>query len=308
VSYPSFEQAAAVVDKFLALLEARGLRLQQGGAAESEALAMIDLLEMWKKPATRPSDPRNVVRAAMGFVDLAGKVVSVAGHSNFDELWPHLEMLNTTTVLQNAMSPVTDDAANKVIELYMACLAMGFSSNVALDHPTKSKGDNPDVMFDFRGQRWALALKTLHSTKARTIYDNIKKGADQIEASEAKYGLVVVNLKNVIDYDALWPSANIPLPEVEVIDRLQEQIRGIIAGLHEIPSTDWIAALGPERKAKPPVLYVAQAASSAIPQHGVGNALYMPVKAVVVDLCPEGDPVGAMKLARTLHDAMQQFV
>ncbi|MEN6542177.1 hypothetical protein [Parvibaculum sp.] len=36
-------------------------------------------------------------------------------------------------------------------ELYVACLAMTFGSNIALDHPVNSKGDNPDVMLDFRG-------------------------------------------------------------------------------------------------------------------------------------------------------------
>ncbi|MEK7428820.1 MAG: hypothetical protein V4514_14340 [Pseudomonadota bacterium] len=46
---------------------------------------------------------------------------------------------------------MTDDAANKVTELYVACLAMTFGSNIALDHPVNSKGDNPDVMLDFRG-------------------------------------------------------------------------------------------------------------------------------------------------------------
>lgn len=106
-------------------------------------------------------------------------------------------MLSNTTVSQNSSSQVTDDAANKVIELYVAFLAMTFGSNIALDHPVHSKGDNPDVILDFRGQRWALALKTLHSRKPRTIYDNIKKAADQIAASFATHGLVVLNVKNL---------------------------------------------------------------------------------------------------------------
>ncbi len=68
----------------------------------------------------------------MGFVDLAGKVVGVKDHPDFGQLVPHLEMLSKMTVLQNAASPVTDHAANKVIELYVACLAMTFGSNIAL--------------------------------------------------------------------------------------------------------------------------------------------------------------------------------
>jgi hypothetical protein len=45
---------------------------------------------------------------------------------------------------------------------------MTFDSNIALDHPVNSMGDNPDVMLDFRGQRWALALKTMRSRKPIT--------------------------------------------------------------------------------------------------------------------------------------------
>lgn len=66
----------------------------------------------------------------MGFVDLAGKVVGVKDHPDFGQLVPHLQMLSKTTALQNAASPVTNDAANKVIELYVACLAMTFGSNI----------------------------------------------------------------------------------------------------------------------------------------------------------------------------------
>lgn len=307
MSYPSFDQAAFVVDQFLGLLEARGLGLKHGSMAEDEALAMTDVLEMWKNPELRPRDPRQVVRAATGFVDLAGKVVSAAEHPDFDQLWPHLEMLIKTTVLQNAASPVTDDAANKVIELYVACLAMRFGSNVKLDHPTSSKGDNPDVMFDFRGQRWAFALKTLHSTKPRTIYDNIKKGADQIEVSSAQFGLVILNTKNVLDHDLLWPFAQIALPENIVLECLRAQIGAIVEPLTEIPPSDWMEALGPARKAKPPVIYFGQTVSSVVPQFGGGQPMFMPVKVVATDLSPQGDPVGAMKLANALHHETQQF-
>jgi hypothetical protein len=250
LSYPSFERATEVVGQFINLLAEHGVDLRQGGAAEGEALAMMDILDIWKNPARRPTDPRPVARAAMGFVDLAGKVVGVKDHPDFGQLVPHLQMLSKTTVLQNAASPVTDDAANKVIELYVACLAMTFGSNIALDHPVKSKGDNPDVMLGFRGQRWALALKTLHSSKPRTIYDNIKKATDQIEASPAAHGLVILNVKNVLNYDALWPSPSMSYPEQLAIDLLQAQVAGIIKGLEEVPSEDWREALALSRKSR----------------------------------------------------------
>ncbi|WP_271611645.1 hypothetical protein, partial [Bradyrhizobium sp. CCBAU 21362] len=39
-----------------------------------------------------------------------------------------------------------------MIELYMACFAMTFGFAIALDHPVRSKGDNPDVMLNVRGE------------------------------------------------------------------------------------------------------------------------------------------------------------
>jgi hypothetical protein len=216
-------------------------------------------------------------------------------------------MLSKTTVLQNTASRVTDDAANKVIELYTACLAMTFGSNVALDHPVSSKGDNPDVMLNFRGQRWGLALKTLHSRNPRTIYDNIKKATDQIEASPATHGLVIMNVKNVLDYDALWPSPSVSYPERLAIDLLQAQVAGLIKGLEEIPDDDWRDALALSRKAALPIVFIGQAGFSAIPKFGDQPHL-MSIKAVCTYLEPRGDPKVGMKLVRELHHASQQFL
>lgn len=307
MSYPSFARATEVVDHFVNLLAEHGIDLTRGSAAEGEALAMFDVFEMWKNPARRPADPRPIAKAAMGFVDLAGKVMGVKDHPDFGQLVPHLQMLSKTTVLQNAVSLVTDDAANKVIELYMACLAMTFGSSIALDHPVNSKGDNPDVMLDFRGHRWALALKTLHSRKPRTIYDNIKKAADQIEASPATHGLVVLNVKNLLDYDALWPSPTVSYPEQLAVEHLEAQVTSVISGLQEIPREDWLHALAPSRKCAPPVVFIGHAGFSAFPEFG-DQPHFMPIKAICVYLEPQDDPKGGMKLVRELHHASQQFI
>lgn len=307
MSYPSFERAAEIVDQFISILAERGIDLKSGSRAESEALAAADVLEMWKNPCRRPVDLRPVARAAMGFVDLAGKVVGVKDHPNFDQLLPHLKMLSETTVLQNYASTVTDAAANKVIELYVACLTMTFSTNIALDHPINSKGDNPDVMCDFRCQRWGLALKSLHSSNPRTIYDNIKKATDQIEASSATRGLVILNVKNLLDYDTLWPSPSISYSEKLATKILQEQVLKIVSGLREIPMEDWKVAFGPQRKAVLPIVFLGQAGFSAIPEFGDAPHL-MSIKAVAVDLVPHGDPYGSVKLVNELHHASQQFI
>jgi hypothetical protein len=306
VSFPSFERAAAVVAEFIDILSVCGIDLRSKSGAEAEALAMIDVLDMWKDASRRPADPRPVVRAAMGFVDLAGKVVGVKNHPDFQQLIPHLKMLCETTVLQNATSSITDASANKVIELYMACLVMTFASKVELDHPVNSKGDNPDVMFDFRGQRWALALKTLHSRKPMTMYENIKKASDQIQVSPAVHGLVVLNVKNLLDYDAFWPTPEARMQDHVAIGLLKSQIAGIANELNEVPSGDWVSVLGPGRKGGIPIVFIGQAAFSVVPEDG--QPYFMAIKAVTAYLEPDGDPLGSMKLVNEIHHASQHFV
>lgn len=74
--------------------------------------------------------------------------------------------------------------------------------------PHNSKGDNPDVMFDFKNQRWAIACKALHSSKEKTLYDTVEKGTEQINISGANKGIVIVNFKNILDRDQIWPIIN----------------------------------------------------------------------------------------------------
>ncbi len=162
-------------------------------------------------------------------------------------------------------------------------------------------------MLDFRDQRWALALKTLHSRKPRSIYDNIKKAAAQIEASSAAQGLVVLNVKNLLDYDALWPSPFASMSEEMAVDLLKAQVISIINGLEEIPIDDWRDALPPTGKATIPVVFIGQATFSSIPKI-CDQPHFTSVKAVCAHLVPSGDPKGSMKLVAQLHHASQEFL
>ena len=240
-------------------------------------------------------------------MDLACKVLNVRDKPSFRELLPHLRLIASGSVLQNRGSSVIDSVANKMIELYFGALAMECGEDVKVDDPNSAKGNNPDVMLTFRGQRWAIALKTLHSTVPRTIYDNIKKGTDQIEASDAKYGLVAINLKNVLDHEALWASASEFVTQQIAEAAIEGQSNCIFHGLDEIAVSEWKAAFGPERKAKVPVLFVAQSVFFAVPSHG-GKPLPMPLKKMFAYLVPEPDLVGSMKLSRSLTHYMQSLL
>jgi hypothetical protein len=81
----------------------------------------------------------------------------------------------------------------------------------------------------------------------------------------------------------------------------------IIGGLSEITRQDWIEALGPTRKAKPPVLYVAHSVFFAQPSHG-GRPYPMALKIMMADQPPADDPVGAVKLAHELTHHMQSLI
>jgi len=308
MAHVPFTEAGKRVDEFLDLLAGLGVDLTRGSTTETDALSATQVIEIWCGLAKPPSDPRPVLRAAMGFVDLAGKVLAVRGSPDFHQLDAHLRELGNGSILQNRSSPVTDAVANKMVELYFGALAMYFATHVVLDDPNHSKGDNPDVMLTFRAKRWALAMKTLSSMRnPQTIFDNIKKGSDQIEASKADVGLVVVNLKNVIDHDALWPAGGAATTEKDAMAALTAQVSAIVDSLSVISADDWLSAFGPGRKAERPVLFLAQSAFYAQPAHG-GRPYPMPLKMLRVHMQPEGDPLGAMKLAHALNHHMQEFV
>jgi len=82
LSYPSFERAAEVVSQFIKLLAEHSINLHQGGAAEGEALAMIDVLDTGRP---RLADRSAMSRKRDGFVELAGKVVGVKDHPDFGQ-------------------------------------------------------------------------------------------------------------------------------------------------------------------------------------------------------------------------------
>ena len=70
---------------------------------------------------------------------------------------------------------------------------MSFAQNIKLDDPNYSTGDNPDIIFEFDNNSWAIACKALHSKAEKTLYDRIEDGTKQINRSNAKKGIVIVN-------------------------------------------------------------------------------------------------------------------
>jgi hypothetical protein len=215
-----FESADDVCDRFLSLLQRLKIDPPIGSNLEDELLSAVQLMEVARNPGlVRDSvHEGQILRSAAGMFDLAAKVLSVEPLSEFElRFVPHLRLIEKLKVRvaslgQNAINEYDDDTARKIAELYVGCLAAQFGTDVDLDHPDKSKGDNPDVMFNVedlsRGRaRWALAIKTIGETSGgQTVFDRIRDGASQVDDPKCKadHGMVVINAKNHVDHDALW--------------------------------------------------------------------------------------------------------
>ncbi len=96
-----------------------------------------------------------------------------------------------------------------MFELFMATLCLDLSpQGIEMDHPVRSKGDNPDILLDFNGKKWGLGCKAPHSLQPKSIFDNIESAVCQINDSKAKAGIPVMTLKNVFNHDECWPLLN----------------------------------------------------------------------------------------------------
>lgn len=210
MKYP-FDTSETEIFEFEQLLNANGLTVQTDSDLERILLAVIETNEKHKKEIEHDNniDIRLIFSDVAGIVDFVKQILKHKNHSDFKQIIPHLHLLNSaSSSTLTSKSKITDDGNNKLMELYIALLCMSFATNVRLDDPKNSKGDNPDVMFEFNNKKWAIACKALHSTKEKTLYDTLEKGTGQINRSSADKGIVIVNFKNIIDRTQLWPIIN----------------------------------------------------------------------------------------------------
>jgi len=206
-----FETSEQEIFEFEDLLKNNGLTIQPNSDLERICLAVLETNAKHKKEIIHDNntDIREVFADVAGIVDFVKQILKHKSHSDFKQVIPHLQLLNTSsTATLTKKSKITDSGNNKLMELYVALLCMSFSKNIKLDHPENSKGDNPDVMFEYNGITWAIACKALHTTNEKSLYDTIEKGTDQINKSKASKGLVIVNFKNIIERNQLWTIIN----------------------------------------------------------------------------------------------------
>jgi hypothetical protein len=265
-----FAEANNVGDQFLALLQKYGIDPPARTSMEGELLSLTELVEVTKNPSlAQGGDQALILRTAAGIHDLASKLLSVAKLPEFVNFIPHLRLISEqkahkTSLLQNAASGFDDDTSRKMAELYVACLAAHVGTNVQLDHPTKAKGDNPDVMFGAETttnvkKQWAIAIKTIASEHGQTIYERIEEACNQIDSPrcQADVGIVLINAKNALRHDTLW---NPPTPFRDCAHAqgaLHGQLSRLIeSAMHNRSQSDWDALF--QRKVVRPVLFMGQ--------------------------------------------------
>jgi hypothetical protein len=312
VSFVSYQNAKEVGDRFIELLAARGIS-PPGKSAKTEILSLVDLLDIWRNPERikQMQQDGSVIRQAVGIHDLAAKVLSAENLPDFESFEAHLKILAEapafTTISQNNVADSRDDISRKMAELYVGFLAIHCGSQVLIDDPKGAKGDNPDVMLTYDAQRWSLGIKTLVSAQhGQTIFDNIEKAAQQIDASAAQRGLIVINAKNVIDHDRLWTPPCAFADENEATEALRAELRGIadLADQNR-PSSDWDRVFS--GRAVPPVLFMGQSVAY-LPIRGGAFRAPTPLKAFVAFAADRKPDDKGTELACCLNYWMQTIL
>ena len=305
-----FDAFEAEIRKLELWLDELGIQPDQGSDVVQQASQAFRALYYSVFAVERPSMSRgqeiNEGAALAGLGDLAAKINRARASPHFSTLLPHLKNMVRGAVRMNMKSSVTDDAANKHSELYVGCLALGAGMSVELEDPVASGGGkNPDLLLHGRGRDWSIAVKTAHGSSAPSIFANIKGAVKQIERSE-RDGLAFVNLKNLVDHEALATASPFPNPG-DATFAVSQQIDAITARLRaEIADDDWIE-LFTGKRARPIVAFMAQITASAYVIPGV--PMFVPVKvmrALPFPPAPESADLLVEDDAATLLEALNE--
>ncbi len=208
----TFADAVERLHQFEQLLCTQNIGIQAGSILEQLCLNTMDILEKHRHPETIDAgqDLRQELAEVIGLQEIIRKVLRHQLHPDFPQLVAHLRLLNNCRPAQNTPAAVTDQGSNKIFELLIALCSIDVGQNILLDNPVTSTGDNPDILIDIDRDRWGVACKVLHSRNSQSFFDNLEKGIDQIERSRANTGVVVFNLKNVLNHDEYWQITNRP--------------------------------------------------------------------------------------------------
>jgi len=208
----SLEDNQRVILEFEKLLEQRGLKIPINSPLEKASLTILEMIEVRKDKTVHNQtiDCRESWRQAFSLADVARKTLNAQQHPDFDKLLLHLKLLlepgdfsqfSASSISASAKDKETN---NKIFELFAGVILFQICSNLRFDHPHSSKGDNPDVIGEFKTKKWAFACKTSHTENPKTFLERVREGVAQIEKAKVDRGIVVINLKNLIPHNEIW--------------------------------------------------------------------------------------------------------
>jgi hypothetical protein len=162
-------------------------------------------------------DDRPCWREVAGIFDLARRMIIAEDKypKRFRYLLGHVGLFASAEgqLAQNAPADqrivngqrIPDQDADKLFELLVGLALLPSVGDLVLD---KGKGDNPDLLFRYGDEQWAVACKRLYSLKPERYRDTIVKAISQIERSSACRGVVFVSLSNVVEHDVFLPKTS----------------------------------------------------------------------------------------------------
>lgn len=206
----SFADAKTAIEDFERVLLSYGIKIVPGSDLEAICLNIMEM-ESKRLRKTRldlMEDIRPVFRKSVSLLEFV-KMLSRQHHkTGLQAFVPHLNLLNTAKGVAQNVRVVSDEATNKVFELFVAMMCLGCGTDLILDDPKNAKGTNPDILVIINGRCWGFACKVIEGKSPLSWFELLEKGVEQIEKSPAEVGCVVFNAKNLIDHDATWPILN----------------------------------------------------------------------------------------------------
>ena len=210
----SLEDNQKAVLDFENLLHRHQMEIPVGSPLEGASAAILEMLEIRKDKAIHDKkvDCREKWRRGFFLADIARKALRAEAHAGFKNLLLHLELLlepsnfSQFSAIEASASPKEKEINNKVFELFVAVILFQICSNLRFDNPNNSKAGNPDAIGEYKKKNWGFACKVSHSENPLTFLDRVREGVEQIEKADVDHGLVIVNLKNLIPHDIIWPA------------------------------------------------------------------------------------------------------
>lgn len=228
----SYGDGFDVIGAFESLLVKNGVVLAKGSNIDLTLCNVLEFMVNYEDKIRLESDPAKKASLEIAFgglCDIAMKSLVASNTASWPRLLPHLKKFaySKFNVYDNNNGHGLEfQNGDKMFEYYMGCICTQFASDVKIDHPDRSTGDNPDVIFEYNGAKVGLACKTMHSSTPRTIRDNIDKAVDQIRESECDWGIPVISTRNLLTSESYWRKYADSLDYMPIAADLVNIIRG----------------------------------------------------------------------------------